>query len=81
MFMQKFEFKFTRFLYLLNDWKRRLARAVMIECQLTWVPSWLLWLWPDARILADRDYDRWLSVEEGVNNVSLDRMECLKYAS
>ena len=40
-----------------------------------------LWLWPDARILADRDYDRWLSVEEGVNNVSLDRMECLKYAS
>ena len=36
--------------------------------------------WPDARI-ADRDYDRWLSVEEGVNNVSLDRMECLKYAS
>ena len=81
MFMQKFEFKITRFLYLLNDWKRRLARAVMTECQLTWVPSWLLWLlWPDARI-ADRDYDRWLSVEEGVNNVSLDRMECLKYAS
>ena len=81
MFMQKFEFKFTRFLYLLNDWKRRLARAVMTECQLTWVPSWLLWLWLDARILAERDYDRWLSVEEGVNNVSLDRMECLKYAS
>ena len=29
----------------------------------------IIW-WPDARI-ADRDYDRWLSVEEGVNNVSL----------
>ena len=33
--------------------------------------------------IAERDYhyDRWLSVEEGVNNVSLDRMECHQYAS
>ena len=60
---------------------KRLKTATLTECQLTWLPSWLLWLWPDARILADRDYDRWLPVEEGVNNVSLDMMECLKYAS
>ena len=29
----------------------------------------------------DRDNDRWLSVEEGVNNVFLDGMEYLKYLS